>query len=163
MRYQWSGRRVEGFSVFSLQVLLISFQDSVLSKKNRGRNDSIYLGGYVSVQTTCDILRAGVKACTGLKCDFLIGVCPWLLPGIYVCVCLLLSVRANQTGMWVYTGLGIERVNSRCFNECSKILIKCLDFLQIRKGQGKKKRVTPFSFPLSFYCGKYRLSTTGYM
>lgn len=25
MRYQWSGRRVEGFSVFSLQVLLISF------------------------------------------------------------------------------------------------------------------------------------------
>ena len=78
---------MEGLSVFPLQVLLIPFQDSVLSKKNRGRNGSIYLGGYVSVQTMCDILRAGVKVCTGLKCDFLICVCTQLLLNIYVCVC----------------------------------------------------------------------------
>lgn len=110
MRYQWSRRRVEALSVLSLQVLLISFQDSVLSKKNRGRNDSIYLGGYGSVQTMCDILRAGVKACTGLKCNFLIGVCPWLLLSIYVCVSASQCACHPNRNASLYR-LGIERVN----------------------------------------------------
>ena len=48
---------VEGLSVFSLQFLLmIDFKNSVLFKKNRDRNSSIYLGGYMSVQMMYDIL-----------------------------------------------------------------------------------------------------------
>lgn len=56
MKYALSRGGVEGLSVFSLQVLLIYFKNSVLSKKNRDRNSSIYLGGYMSAQMRCDIL-----------------------------------------------------------------------------------------------------------
>lgn len=42
--------------MFSLQFLLLSFKNSVLSKKNRDRNSSIYLSGYMSVPMMCDIL-----------------------------------------------------------------------------------------------------------
>ena len=44
--------------MFSLQFLLmIDFKNSDLSKKNRDGDSSIYLGGYMSVQMMCDILR----------------------------------------------------------------------------------------------------------
>lgn len=47
---------IEGLGVFPLQFLLIYFKNSFLSKKNRDRNSSIYLGGYMSVQMICDVL-----------------------------------------------------------------------------------------------------------
>lgn len=72
--------------VFSFQFLLISFKNSVLSKKNKNRNSSIYLCGYMFVQMMCDILWEGVNVCIGLKCELLICICTWSMFNIYVCV-----------------------------------------------------------------------------
>lgn len=154
-------RRCRGI-VFSLQVLLIYFKNSVLSKKNRDRNSSIYLGGYMSAQMMCDILWEGVKVCAGLKCDFLICLRIRYMCNIHVCVCFWVWGPSTQEcefiNVWVSKGLTTQK-QSRCFNELSKILIKHLDFLQIKKGQ--KEMCYSFIFQLSFYRGKYRLPAMG--
>lgn len=111
MKDQLSRGGGEGLSVFSLQFLLmIDFKNSDLSKKNRDGDSSIYLGGYMSVQMMCDILWEGVNVCIGLKCEFLIIMCPGCMFNIYVYVRVFLS--AIQTRMWVYKCLDIEKVNS---------------------------------------------------
>lgn len=113
MKDQLSRGGGEGLSVFSLQFLLmIDFKNSDLSKKNRDGDSSIYLGGYMAVQMMCDILWEGVNVCIGLKCEFLIIMCPGCVFNICVCVCVFLSVHAIQTRMWVYKCLDIEKVNS---------------------------------------------------
>lgn len=88
MKDQLSRGGGEGLSVFSLQFLLmIDFKNSDLSKKNRDGDSSIYLGGYMAVQMMCDILWEGVNVCIGLKCEFLIIMCPGCVFNICVCVC----------------------------------------------------------------------------
>lgn len=134
MKDQWLRGSVEGLSVFSLQFLLMrDFKNSVLSKQNRDRNSSIYLGGYMSVQMMCDILWEGVKVCTGLKCEFLICIRTGYVLDICVCVCFWVWVPSKHEcefiNVWILKCL-TTRKQSRCFNEFLNILISALIFFR---------------------------------
>lgn len=127
------------------------FKNSFLSKKNRDRKSSIYLGD-LWLRKWCVIFYERVWMCTGQKCELLICICNWCVFSIYVCVSFWVRMPSNQEcefiNVWGWKRL-ITHNWSRCFKEFSAISINVLIFFVQRKDGGKEDQGSSSFFWLS--------------